>query len=565
MTKQKPLKWHEKANNTLKLWADNLKKKMLAPIESWIKSLAVRLKVYLKKNGTVILILAIIIIAAYGFDLFNLNLTIDEEIHSFYNPPETWIRQGRWAIFLMRKLMLPYTTVPFMPLFIGLCFHLAGMLILGEVWGLKRSWHKVLVGAIGIICPVVATMYTFSIMNFAIGAGYFCVALSLLIFARANRGWKYLAILPGMFGIAVYQAFLPTLLVVYLVYLVVQGFFENAALVKKTFQMLVVLIGSLAGYWGIQQLLLLSDEAFISNYISNQLSLPASWQDFLSIGRSFLGEMFRLYTGHESIYIDKLYALGVLLFVAAAAYLVEQAEVRAKVGQKIVSILLYGLLIISPFISGFFMRGVYIPRFLLSYPLAIAGLVAVGLHNRHAVMRALILIFAVMTVYGFALADNRLFAASHLALQADRLTASNLNLRIADAVAESSVERADIKYLEIVGALEYPESNLIPEVDTFGGSFFQWDSGNNIRIILFLRTLGIGEFDPLPNEQRLEMVPIAQAMPNWPDPHSVMVEGETVLVKFGPYSAFQVNNICGSLFEVGGSKYQACTARFTGQ
>jgi len=180
-------------------------------------------------------------------------------------------------------------------------------------------------------------------------------------------------------------------------------------------------------------------------------------------------------------------------------------------------------------------------------------------------MRALILIFAVMTVYGFALADNRLFAASHLALQADRLTASNLNLRIADAVAEAGVDRADIKYMEIVGYLDYPESNLVPEVDTFGGSFFQWDSGNNIRIILFLKSLGIGEFDPLPNEQRLEMVPIAQAMPNWPDPHSVKVEGETVLVKFGPYSAFQVNNICGSLFEVVGSEYQACTARFTGQ
>jgi len=538
---------------------------MLVPLESWLKSLAVRFKVYLKKNGAVILILAIIIIAAYGFDLFNLNLTIDEEIHSFYNPPETWIRQGRWAIFLMRKLMLPYTTVPFMPLFIGLCFHLAGMLILMEMWGVKKAWQKVLVGAIGIICPVVATMYTFSIMNFAIGAGYFCVALSLLIFARANKGWKYLAILPGMFGIAVYQAFLPTLLVAYLAYLVLRSLETPTHPFTDTLQMLLIQVGSVLGYWGVQQLFLVSDKTFISNYISNQLALPGSWEEFLTIGKGFLVEMLRLYTGHESVFVDKLYVLGIMLFIAGMAYLVELAENKSKTGRKTWSLLLYFGMITVPFVSGFFMRGVYFTRVLLAYPLALVALVMLGFKTRHVILQVLLGSFTIMTVFGFAVADNRLFAASHLALQADRLTASNLNLRIADAVAEAGVERADIKYLEIVGALEYPESNLIPEVDTFGGSFFQWDSGNNIRIILFLRTLGIGEFDPLPNEQRLEMVPIAQALPNWPDPHSVKVEGETVLVKFGPYSAFQVNNICGSLFEVGGSEDQACTARFTGQ
>jgi len=565
MAKQKPLKWHEKVNQKLNLWADSLKKKTLLPLESWFKSLSASSKGYWKKNSTIILILAIIIIAAYGFDLFNLNLTIDEEIHSFYNPPETWIRQGRWAIYLLRKLLLPYTTVPFIPLFLGLCFHLAGMLILVEVWGLKRAWHKVLVGALGIVCPVVATMYTFSIMNFAVGAGYLSVALSLLIFTRATRGWKYLAILPGIFGIGVYQAFLPTLLVAYLAYLVVQGLRENASLFKGSLQMLVIVVGSLAGYWSIQQLLQLSNDAFISSYVTNQLSLPASWQDFLVYGRSFLVEIFRMYTGHELVYIDKLYALGILMFLAAAAYLVEQAELQTRVGQKIWSLLLYISLIITPFISGFFMRGAYIPRFLLSYPIAIAALVAAGLHNRHAIMRFLILVFAVMTVFGFALADNRLFGASHFALQADRLTAANLDLRIADAIAEAGVTRDDIEYLEIIGYLDYPESHLVPEIDTFGGSFFNWDQGNNIRIILFLRTLGVGDYQVLPDAQRLEMIPYANTMPLWPDPKSVQVVGQTILVKFSPYSGLQQTFICGSLYPGGGADQQACLDNFNAQ
>ena len=44
MAKQKPLKWHEKVNQKLNLWADSLKKKTLVPLESWLKSKAEQFK-----------------------------------------------------------------------------------------------------------------------------------------------------------------------------------------------------------------------------------------------------------------------------------------------------------------------------------------------------------------------------------------------------------------------------------------------------------------------------------------------------------------------------------------
>ena len=565
MADQKKKKLLQQLTDTVNLWGKKMEKTMLSPFQLWVKTSQSKLKVYFKHNNTVILILALIIIAAYGFELFNLNLTIDEEIHSFYHPPETWIRQGRWGIYLLRKLLLPYTTVPVIPLLLGLGLHLLGMLILLEVWGIKKGWQKVMVGAMGIICPVVATMYTFSIMNFAIGAGYFLVALSLLVYAMAHKGWRYLAILPGLLAIAMYQAFLPTLVTVYLAYLLIRGLEKNPQLFKGIAESVLITIGSLLGYWGVQKLFEFIDKAFISTYISNQISLPASWQEILSLARVFLQQILRSYTGHESLYIDKVYVLGILLFIATMAYLVRLFNLKTKVGAKIGSLIIFAGLIITPFISGFFMEGVYFARFLLSYPLALAALLMLGFTNKNRFLQGLLGVFAVLTLFSFALADNRLFASSHLTLQKDRLVASNLNMRIADAASEAGVRVGDLKYLEVAGYLDYPKADLFPEIDTFGGSFFGWDGGNNIRIILFLRTLGIGEYDVLPNLQRLEMRPTMQAMPSWPDPESVKVIGETVLVKFGPYSGFQMTGMCGGLYDSAGSEYQQCMAQFTGQ
>ncbi len=554
----------QKVNDKALGWKKQYEERLLTPLKLRSKAFSSGLKTYFKKNSTVIMILAVIIIAAYGFDLFNLNLTIDEEIHSFYNPPETWVRQGRWGIYLFRELLIPFTTVPFMPLFVGLCFHLTGMLILLEVWGVKKAWQKVLIGAIGIICPIAATMYTFSIMNFAIGAGYFFVALSVWNFARASKGWRYLSVLPGALAISMYQAFLPTLLVAYLAYLVIKVTEKNTHIVKHILETILVVLGSALVYWGVQKLFELSDTALISAYITNQISLPGSWQEIKTLGVVFLRQMFCFYTGHEDLYIDKLYVLGVLIFVSAMAYLVTVFDSKVKASAKIWSLLLYFALVITPFISGFFMRGVYFPRLMLSYPIALAALLMLGLQSQHKLLRSLIGIAAVLTLFVFAMTDNRLFASSHMALQRDRLVAANLNLRIADAAAEAGISVDQLKYLEVIGSLTYPEAELFPEIDTFGASFFSWDGGNNYRMILFLRTLGIGEYDVLPNQQRLEAIPIVRAMPVWPDPKSVKVVGEAVLVKFGPYSDFQVNNVCNGLFEAGSSDFEACQVQFYG-
>ena len=73
----------------------------------WIGSQGDSLSNYLKEHCRLAALLSGVAIAAYGFELFNLNLTIDEEIHAFASQDTMWIAQGRWGMFVLNRLLIP--------------------------------------------------------------------------------------------------------------------------------------------------------------------------------------------------------------------------------------------------------------------------------------------------------------------------------------------------------------------------------------------------------------------------------------------------------------------------
>ena len=96
----------------------------------WIGAQGDSLSNYLKEHYRLAALLSGVAIAAYGFELFNLNLTIDEEIHAFASQDTMWIAQGRWGMFVLNRLLIPYPIIPFVPLFVALLSHVAAVLIL---------------------------------------------------------------------------------------------------------------------------------------------------------------------------------------------------------------------------------------------------------------------------------------------------------------------------------------------------------------------------------------------------------------------------------------------------
>src|SRR5215217_5768181 len=90
----------------------SVKSKSIDVITNRLEMFQARMFAFLTQNAPVIYFLTFIAICAYGFELFNFNLTIDEEIHAkSIEPVLGWITQGRWGMYVLNKFLLPYTVI----------------------------------------------------------------------------------------------------------------------------------------------------------------------------------------------------------------------------------------------------------------------------------------------------------------------------------------------------------------------------------------------------------------------------------------------------------------------
>jgi hypothetical protein len=171
-----------------------------------------------------------------------------------------------------------------------------------------------------------------------------------------------------------------------------------------------------------------------------------------------------------------------------------------------------------------------------------------GMEGNPKLYRTIVVFTVTFCLLQFITSTNHLFASSHLALQEDRLLAAQLIDEIAEAKEDAHAE--NVQYLEVVGYVSRPSTELIPKLETFGSSFFEWNGGNVGRIVLFMKTIGYSDLSFLPLERKQEMIKTAELMPRWPEKGSVKVQGDTVLVKFDSYSYAQRMEICASTHDV---------------
>ncbi len=253
--------------------------------------------------------------------------------------------------------------------------------------------------------------------------------------------------------------------------------------------------------------------------------------------------MLKVYIGDKSIYSIELTVLGILLTISFVGFIIRVISTKSTYAYKILTILLFFALAAIPFVSGFFMNGYYAMRFLVALSIVIAGIIALGISLDSSLFRSLVFIVALISVVQFSQSANHLFASSNLSLQADRLVGERIIGQIDNAIGGSSNPTA-VKYLVVIGYYSRPSTQLMPKIETFGASFFEWDQGDVWRVIMFLQTLGFNRLQALPPERWGSMIQIANSMPNWPDNASVRIINDTVLLKFSPYSDLQKQQIC---------------------
>lgn len=503
---------------------------------------------YIKSNAQLIIILIIGALAAYGFELFNFNLTIDEEVYAFsYGPNPGWIGQGRWGMYILNKIFLPYSSVPVVPLFLALAFHLFSILLILDGWEVKSTLDRALIGMINITFPTIAYAYTFSTFNYGIGFGFLCIGLSIYQFKK-HRGWiKFLAVIPAAFAVGIYQGFILALLAVLLVDIISLGLNSKKLMAKDLLNIFVIVVGALLTYFIAQKLVIYLSRIDKSEYLLNYIHPGSLFGNLKYILNQIWSTIQNVYLGKKSIYSINIPMLGVLSITLLVGFVIGLIRSHISLVNKIMISFFLVVLIVLPFSIDFLSGGNVPIRVYVALPIVVSGFGMLGLGNNLKVYKFLVTIIACFCFLQFFVSTNHLFTSSYLSLQEDRLLAAQLIDKIQEEKA-SGVEAP--KYLEIIGYITRPETELMPKIETFGSSFFEWDQGNIHRVLLFLQTVGYDDLSALPGERRAEFIPLGEVMPQWPDKGSVKVIGDTVLVKFSAYSSYQKRTICSNLQEL---------------
>lgn len=508
---------------------------------NFLEIVCLRLLGYIRENLPLISGLAILAIIAYGFELFNFNLTIDEEIHSTYSGSLlAWIQQGRWGIYLLNVLVMPKTIIPFVPLFVTLVFQVSAILVLLNVWGVHSKFEQFIVGALYMIFPIMAFVYTFSTFNYAIGIGFFFISLGIYIFVKGGSK-RWFAIFPIAFALSIYQGFLPVILSSFLVYLLIVLMRDRIFLLKDSSIFILVFLAAYVVYDLILQILLFLLKLKVDPYISGQFDMVFFLkQPFDVLFQVLRHLMLPVYFGAKSLYTFNIWIMGILLLISVLSLLL--GILKLTHFQKILGLLLAFGILFLPFASGLLMKGQMSMRFLLAVPIAFSGSVLLGMMGRSKNYRLFVSVLSGICVYYFAISNNQLFASSYLALQEDRSFATRLIDAIETARVKEDVQ--ELHYIEVVGYYTRPSLPSIPKIETFGASFFEWGGGDPSRVAAFLQLMGYPLLQPLPLQDRAKLIPVSAEMTIWPSTGSVKVIDDVVVVKFGSYSALQRQDIC---------------------
>jgi hypothetical protein len=482
---------------------------------------------YMRDNAFLIIFASLVASAAFGYELFNFTLSIDEEIKSFDSGGLEWIRQGRWGTYLLLRLFMPESLIPFFPTLVSLFFLICGSFILFFIIdGDKIS--KMIFLLLFLTFPSTAFFLEFNTFNFAVSAGLASVLLGFYFFTRFTGANGYgnllISVILTTLSFGTYQTMLTVWICSFFIFLLYKSLYDGAPdkIVREFAAAAAVLSLSLILYKLIALLFMGLYKLKGSQYLDNFVGWTAGGY------AATAGEIGRYLGSHltgKSFYGEKT-----LLWIwLAVPYLIYRLFRKKGTGRQIRGILSIAALILSPFAVSVALGSALPVRSLVALPLMVGGLGYLASLKAGRKMKYFFLAISFFIALHNTFSITRLFYADHLTSQADR----DLANRILDRIYE-----LDINYEEkgpvpvaILGARGYSSNEAFIKDEVFGASFFEWEGGNPYRILYFLKLLGVEDFKVADARQYKAAVEESAKMQKWPHKSSIVYTGDVIVVK----------------------------------
>jgi hypothetical protein len=464
-------------------------------------------------------------IITYGFALTNFTLTVDNEIPIL---PNYGLDLGRWGHNLILYHLLG-GHFQYFSLILSLFLYSVSAVKISNLFKFN-NYAAYFFCALFITFPQISYQVVFGMMSVIAGLGVLLSTICVELFLKTIEEKSFfkrimLFSLIGvilMFNLSLYQAFILIPVVLYLILFFQKIFEENFNLnfeIKKGLLLfLIIIISGILYYLSVKIICPIQQGGYIDSFV-NGGSADNQFLNFCSIWLKNLVGNF--YYGSFTFIIATLASISlfVMFFI--------------KKENTFIRFLTLLVILLMPFLmSSIITNGYHPPRLYLTSNIVFAFIIVftlnyfkLNLFNITKVGITLILI----THFYFV---SHLFYSANKIYKHDKKIAEKIDYIIQNKYPNfSSTE----KQIYFYGSFhyDYHQKFRLKNSEIFGGSIYSWDNGSNYRIINFFKEADVAEYNMITKEKFDLAKDSISKMPIWPNPESIKIINEAVIVKLG--------------------------------
>lgn len=486
--------------------------------------------------------LILFLIAAFinVYFIANLSLSIDDEMGAARENAEVWISQGRWAVYLIERFIFPQPALPFAPyLLLATCLAASYMMLIRS-HGHIPTWKTYLIYPVLCGYPTwwLISEFSSNVPGVAIGCLLTCFSAYLAFIGdlpdeeQYRRSKLRVVTIPLLlaFAIACYQSLIILYVCICLGITLTKllsdrSNWRHAALLlfKNGLTTVTYVVAGAIFYFVINKIaqnLANSYSPYLSNFvkIDNLLRFP------IETIAAIAAEAKKMYTGDASRFGAAIPAMNGLLVLSLLS-IVTYGRSRC-----VPALFTFTLLLAAPFLLHFIAGAENVPLrtlIALSYVTWIMALVILSSQNLIILACALV----IMPLYQLQTlgVTSQYIASAKLTQDHDHALASDIYLRLKELASQGATDKPVV--IDIYGHKPFHTRYATAWTSTTQASFFDWDNGNQLRMVTYMKLLGLDDIESADESTRHAMTPRFLQMPVWPAPGSVAEFDGVYLVK----------------------------------
>ncbi|MBS0570187.1 MAG: glucosyltransferase domain-containing protein [Proteobacteria bacterium] len=496
-------------------------------------------------------ILLLIFFALYFFRLGQFSISIDDELEAMGNYSNVWILTGRWAGYVIDRYLLARSTIPFLPIFLfGIAMCMAYLQLL-RAFGIQRARATdFLAFPFFAALPTWAFLAAFAANIASAGLGYLLAMRALARYRSCLDRLDEFGVLHALFSpgavaamlwlgiaIGIYQAFLFAFVTAALALLILASSrksFTLRELQRQLFLLAGIVLGALLLYVAVDVMFRSITGLYSRSYLGSILDWNSLLHSPLGVTSKVLDSMGEAYGGRGSLYGITAFGFPLLIVCGIGTMMM----LPALGSMQRAALWILGLaMFTTPFGLHFLAGGAMPARTLVAVPIVFWFCATLGMTTRHFRLAATTFAVVLVAILQIFYSSTLLQASNFFVRVHDQALAQALYARIVEVQPDSADTQALV--VDFYGAKSF--QTQYPRSSTSGFSFFEWDGGNEGRILAYMHLIGYTNLVTASTEQRERDLATFAKMATWPAHDSVRVVGQTTLIKLGDTPGYPFN------------------------